>query len=79
MKTTFSSEGQKMIMLRDYSKFSFESFKNDLMLASRDGQNDYLEYETFFFNTLNNIRGNHKPHFNKRLRKATKDFIMKRL
>ena len=49
------------------------------MLASRDGQNDYLEYETFFFNTLNNIRGNHKPHFNKRLRKAIKDFIMKRL
>ena len=26
-----------------------------------------MEYETFFFNTLNNIRGNHKPHFNKRL------------
>ena len=40
-------------MYGDYSKFSPESFKNGLMLDSRDSKNDYLESEKHFGNTLN--------------------------
>ena len=83
MKTTFTSEELEKLLYRDCSKFSPESFKNDLMLDSGDSKNDYLEFEKHFVSAINKnafkkskiFRRNRKLYVNKTLRKA----IMKRL
>ena len=50
---TLISEELKHLIYRDYSKFSPQSYKDDLMLDSHDNKNDYLEFEKRFINFLN--------------------------
>ena len=82
MKSIFKCEEPKKLIYRNYSNFSQEDFQNDLLLNIGDGNDNYLEFEKNFVETLNKhapkktkiFRRNHKPRFNKTLRKA----IMKR-
>ena len=51
-KISFSSEKPKNLIYRYYSKFSPESFKNNLMLASPNSKNN-LKFEICFVYLLN--------------------------
>ena len=82
LKSTFEKEEPKQILYRGYKKFQWQQFENDLR-SSLDGCNgNFDKYEKSFTTALNLhaqkkikiLRGNHKPHYNKYLRKA----IMKR-
>ena len=82
MKTIFKCEEPKKLIYRNYSNFSQKDFQNELLLNIGDGKNNYLEFEKNFVETLNKhtpkktklLRGNHKSHIIKTLRKV----IMKR-
>ena len=82
IKTIFKCEEPKKLIYRNYSNFSQKDFQNELLLNIGDENNNYLEFEKNFVETLNKhapkktkiFRGNHKPHINKILRKT----IMKR-
>ena len=73
LKSNLSVSEPKLVNYRDYNRFSSENFKTRL-------QTDYKNFEYIFTSVLNEyaprkkkvIRGNHKPHLNKELRKAIK-------
>ena len=82
LKTTFEKEESKKVTYRNYKQFQWENFEKDLTSSLRNCNGEYENYEQNFIKVLNThapkkvkiLRGNHKPHYNKNLRKA----IMKR-
>ena len=54
MKTTFKCEKPKKFIYRNYSNFYQKDFQSDLLLNIGDGNNNYLEFEKNFVETLNN-------------------------
>ena len=82
MKTTFEKEEFKKVTCCNYKQFQWETFEKDLTGSLRNCNGEYENYEQNFIKVLNThaskkvkiLRGNHKPHYYKNLRKA----IMKR-
>ena len=82
LKATFEKEESKKFTYRNYKQFQWENFEKDLISSLRNCNKMYENYEQNFIKVLNThapkkvkiLRGNHKPHHNKNLRKA----IMKR-
>ena len=83
MKTTFVKQKPRLILYRDYSKYSKDNCLLELERNMKKKEiNEYETFENIFLNVLNKhapfkkkiIRGNQKPYVTKRLRKA----IMKR-
>ena len=82
LKTTFEKEESKKVAYRNYKQFQWENFEKDLTSSLRNCNGEYANYEQNFIKVLNThapkkvkiLRGNHKPHYNKNLRKD----IMKR-
>ena len=79
MKTTFEKQKPKIIMYRDFSKFSKETFTSELKNCLDDkGINEYNKFEEVFLSVLDKhaphkkktVRFNHKPFVTKELRKA---------
>ena len=71
LKSIISNSEQKLINYWDYKKFSLEKFKTNLDNALRHCSTDYKHFEYIFMSVfMSVIRGNHKPHLNKELRKA---------
>ena len=76
MKTIFKCEEPKKLIYRNYSNFSQKDFQNELLLNIGDENNNNLEFEKNFVETLNKhapkkakiFRRNQKPHINKILR-----------
>ena len=83
LKTCFQNTEPKLLNYRDIKRFSPQAFKEDLSEALIDCGDSYDKFEYIFTSKLNKhapkkrkwVRGNHKPHINKELRKA----IMKSL
>ena len=82
LKTIFEREESKKVTYHNYKQFQWENFEKDLTSSLRNCNGEYENYEQNFIKVLNThapkkvkiLRGNHKPHYNKNLRKA----IMKR-
>ena len=82
LKTIFKKEESKKVTYRNYNQFQRETFEKDLTSSLRNCNGEYKNYEQNFIKVLNThapkkvkiLIGNHKPHYNKDLRKA----IMKR-
>ena len=82
LKTTFAKEESKKVTYRNYKQFQWETFEKDLTSSLRNCNGEYENYEQNFMKVLNThapkkvkiVRGNHKPHYYKKRRKA----IMKR-
>ena len=82
LKTTFEKEESKKVTYRNYKQFQWETFEKDLTSSLRNCNGEYENYEQNFIKALNThapkkvkiLRGNHKPHYYKNLRKV----IMKR-
>ena len=82
LKTAFEKEESKKVTYRNYNQFQWETFEKDLTSSLRNCNGEYENYEQNFIKVLNThapkkvkmLRGNHKPHYYKNLRKA----IMKR-
>ena len=82
LKATFEKEESIKVTYRNYKQFQWENFEKDLTSSLRNCNGEYENYEQNFIKVLNThapkkvkiLRGNHKPHYNKNLRKA----IMKR-
>ena len=76
LKTTFQKEEQKILIYRDFKKFTFKAFQSELIneLNSRNSY-EYSAFEKSFVEVLNKhapkkrkiLRGNQKPHVNKTL------------
>ena len=73
-------KNKKKVTYRDYKQFQWENFEKDLTSSLRNCNGEYENYEQNFIKVLNThapkkvkiLRGNHKPHYNKNLRKAIK-------
>ena len=83
LKSNYKNASPQIINYRDFKKFSIDDFRSDLALAlSRTQIADFLSFNDALEEVLNShaprnsrvIRGNHKPHLTKAMRKA----IMKR-
>ena len=82
LKTTFKKNEPKLFKYRDYKKFDSTAFHTDLQNKLDEGPKVYQNFEDTFVRVLDAhaprktkvLRGNHKPHVDKNLRKA----IMKR-
>ena len=78
LKTTFEKEESKKVTYRNYKQFQWETFEKDLTSSLRNCKEEYENYEQNFIKVLNThaskkvkvLRGNHKPHYYKNLRKA---------
>ena len=78
LKTTFEKEESKKVTYRNYKQFQRENFEKDLNSSLRNCNGEYESFEQNFIKVLNThtskkvtiLRGNHKPHYNKNLRKA---------
>ena len=78
LKTTFSKAELKLVHYRKYKTLNFESCKVSLGNTLGRCSSNYDDFNQIFTFTLNQhapkkkkwIRGNHKPHMNKTLRKA---------
>ena len=78
----FQNTEPKLLNYRDFKRFSPQVFEDDLSEALIGCGDSYDKFENIFTSKLNKhapkkrewVRGNHKPHINKELRKA----IMKR-
>ena len=78
----FSKSKPKLLNYRHFKSCSPQAFEEDLSEALIDCGDSYDKFEYIFTSKLNKhapkkrkwVRGNHKPHINKELRKA----IMKR-
>ena len=81
-KTTFEKKEPKKYTYCNYKQFQWENFEKDLTSSLRNCNGEYENYEQNFIKVLNThapkkvkiLKGNHKPHYKKNLRKA----IMKR-
>ena len=82
LKSSVVNIEPKQLNYRDFKNFSFEIFKEDLSEALAECTNSYETFEDAFKTSLDKyapkkkkwLRGNNKPHVNKKLRQA----IMKR-
>ena len=82
LKSCFQNTESKLLNYRDFKSFSPQAFEQDLSEALINCGDSYDKFEKIFTSKLNKhapkkrkwVRGNHKPHMNKELRKA----IMKR-
>ena len=82
LKSCFQNTESKLLNCGDFKSFSPQAFEQDLSEASIDCGDLYDKFENVFTSKLNKhaptkrkwVRGNHKPHIYKELRKA----IMKR-
>ena len=82
LKSCFQNTEPKLLNYRDFKWFSPQAFEQDLGKALIDCGDSYDTFENIFTSKLNKhppkrrkwVRGNHKPHINKELRKD----IMKR-
>ena len=82
LKSGFQNTEPKFLNYRDFKSLSPQAFEEDLSEALIDCGDSYDKFENIFTSQLNKhapvkrkwVRGNHKPHINKGLRKA----IMKR-
>ena len=82
LKTCFKREESKIFIYRDYKNFNDTDFRMDLENKLEECPKHYENFEKTFVNVLDAhaprktkvLRGNHKPHVDKNLRKA----IMKR-
>ena len=82
LKSCFQNNEPKLLIYRDFKSLSSQAFEEDLSEALIDCGDSYDKFEYIFTSKLNKhapkkrkwVRGNHKPHINKELRKA----IMKR-
>ena len=82
LKTTFKKDEPKLFKYRDYKKFDSTAFHTDLQNKLHEGPKVYQNFEDTFARVLDAhaprktevLRGNHKAHVDKNLRKA----IMKR-
>ena len=82
LKTIFEKEEPKLYKYRDYKNFDSKAFHTDLQSKLEEGPKVYQHFEENFVRVLDAhaprktkvLRGNHKPHVDKNLRKA----IMKR-
>ena len=71
-------EEPKQVIYRNYKYFQGQHFENDLKSSLNNCNGNFDEYEKTFTSALNShapkkvkvLRGNHKPHLNKKLRKA---------
>ena len=76
LKTIFQKEESKILIYRDFKKFTFIDFQSELIneLNSRNSY-EYCTFEKSFVEVLNKhapkkrkiVRGNQKPHVNKTL------------
>ena len=68
----------KKVTYRSYKHFQWETFEKVLINSLRNCNEEYKNYEQNFVEVLNThapqklkiLRGNHKPHYNKNIRKA---------
>ena len=82
LKTPFQKEESKKVTYYNYMQFQLETFEKHLISSLRNCTGEYENYEQNFIKVLNTqapkkikiLKGNHKPHYNKNLRKT----IMKR-
>ena len=82
LNSCFQNTKPKLLNFRDFKSFSPQAFEDDLSEALIDCGDSYDKFENIFTSKLNKhaprkrkwVRGNHKPHINKELRKT----IMKR-
>ena len=82
LKTEFEKKESKKVTYRSYEQFQWENVEKDLTSSLRNCNGEHENYEQNFIKVLNThvtkkvkiLRGNHKPHNNKNLRKT----IMKR-
>ena len=78
LKRTFKKEEPKQVIYRNYKHFQWEHFQNDLKSSLNNCNGNFDVYEKAFTSALNShaskkvkvLRGNHKPHLNKKLRKT---------
>ena len=78
LKSDLSNSKPKLVNYRDYKRLYFENFKTSLDNALQHWSTNYKHFQYIFTSVLNEyapkkkkaIRGNHKPHLNKELRKA---------
>ena len=78
LKSTFEKEEPKQVIYRNYKHFQWQHFENDLKSSLNNCNGNFDVYEKAFTSALNShapkkvkvLRGNHKPHLNKKLRKA---------
>ena len=78
LKTCFKREEPKHFIYRDYKNFNDMNFRTDLENKLEECPKHYENFEKTFVNVLDAhaprktkvLRGNHKPHVDKNLRKA---------
>ena len=78
LKTRFKREESKHFIYRNYKNFNDLNFRKDLENKLEDCSKHYENFEKAFVNVLDAhaprkfkvLRGNHKPHVDKNLRKA---------
>ena len=78
LKTTCEKEESKKVTYRNYKQFQWETFEKDLTSSLSNCNGEYENYEQNSIKVLNThapkkvkiLRGNHKPHYYKNLRKA---------
>ena len=78
LKSTFEKEEPKQVIYRNYKHFQWQHFENDLKSSLNNCNGNFDIYEKTFTSALNShapkkvkvLRGYHKPHLNKKLRKA---------
>ena len=79
LKSTFEKEEPKQVIYRNYKHYQWQHFDSDLKSSLNNCNGNFDEYEQTFSSALNThapkkikvLRGNHKPHLNKKLWKAT--------
>ena len=77
-KRTLEKEEPKQVIYRNYKQFQWQHFQNDLKSSLNNCNRNFDEYEKTFTSALNShtpkkvkvLKGYHKPHLNKKLRKA---------
>ena len=74
-KSTFEKEEPKQVIYRNYKHFQWQHFENDLKSSLNNCNGKFDVYEKACTTALNShapkkvkvLRGNHKPHLNKKL------------
>ena len=78
LKSTFEKEEPKQVIYRNYKHFQRQHFENGFEPTLNNCNGNFDVYEKAFTSALNSqapkkvkvLRGNHKPHLNKKLQKA---------
>ena len=78
LKETLEKGKSKKVTYRSYKYFQWETLEKVLINSLRNYNQEHENYEQNFVEVLNThapqkvkiLRGNHKPHYNKNLRKA---------